>query len=198
MRKLLPILLASSLLLTGCDKDKSVATTVLENACPHFPGTVIYSLDKRILWVQTDVNGVSPDVAESIFKQACLQATKNFGPIKVNIQTELSFASKQLLIVGFRNMWVVWPVSRGLDAQGVPKDYKIVDEPTLTKWLQSKLGYPITPDRVSVITLEDAKNAPKGEPIATHTLAEYQVAAKAKQQQEINDYILKQKVDSTP
>jgi hypothetical protein len=167
------VLLLLCFSLTGC-KDQSEASAILPTAYQSFPGTEIYKADKRILWVQTQVDGISSSVADTMFKQACVEATKNFGKIKINIQLELSVDQKQVLIVGFKRFWVLWEVRNGVDYQGVPLNYKVMNLEMLKDWFTQHLGRIPTPDQIEVVTLQDVQNTPKGEPMQLQTLAQIQ------------------------
>src|SRR5581483_6209461 len=115
-----------SLTLTGC-KDEEVAPMVLPQFNNYFPDTTLYQVDKRFLWVQTHIDGISANAADLMFKQDCGQALtaiqqqseqKTFGLIKINnLPTALAIAGKQVLIVGFNQYWVVWVVRNGVDIQ---------------------------------------------------------------------------------
>jgi hypothetical protein len=171
--------------LTGC-KDQSESSAILPTACRSFPGTDIYKIDKRILWVQTNVDGVSSSVAETMFKQACAEATKNIGKIKINIQLELSVDQKQVLIIGFKRFWVLWDVRNGVDYQGVPLNYQVMNFDMLKGWFTQHLGRVPTPDQIEVVTLQDVQNTPKGEPMQLQTLAQ------------IQDMVTRQRLDQNP
>src|SRR5215831_10689548 len=54
-----PVLLLS-LVLCSCVEDKAVLTQIHE----YFPGSTLYKFDKRVLWIQTQVDGVSGRFAE--------------------------------------------------------------------------------------------------------------------------------------
>ncbi|HXL72143.1 MAG TPA: hypothetical protein VN963_00835 [bacterium] len=172
----------SGLTLTGC-KDEKVAPWVLPPFCDHFPDTTIYDFDKRILWIQTQVDGISSSTAETMFKEGCVQAENIKGIIKVKINSELTIAGKQVLIIGFNHYWVVWSVRNGVDYQGVPLNYQVMDYQTFHNWFTQKLGYMPTPDQIRVITLQNVQETPKGQPMQLQTLAEIQ-QQKSQQPQE--------------
>jgi hypothetical protein len=48
----------SSLTLAGC-KDEEVAPNVLPTFNEYFPDTTMYHVDKRFLWIQTHIDGIS-------------------------------------------------------------------------------------------------------------------------------------------
>lgn len=197
MTKLPFALILLCLSLTAC-KDQSEASAILPKACKSFPNTTIYKFDKRILWVQTKVDGISASVADTMFKQACQDASLNLGKIKINIQTELNFDGRQALIVGFRQFYVVWPVRNGVDLQVVPVGYQVMTGAMLSNWFTQHLGYCPTPAQIQVVTEQDAENTPKGEPMQTQTLAELQAAKRAKIVQQVQDYTKEQQLLQNP
>jgi hypothetical protein len=140
------------------------------------------------------VDGISSSVAETMFKQACAEATKNIGKIKINIQLELSVDQKQVLIVGFRRFWVLWEVRNGVDYQGVPLNYQVMNLDMLKDWFTRHLGHVPIPDQIEVVTLQDVKNTPKGEPMQLQTLAQIQ----QQQQAQLQDGITRQRLDQNP
>jgi hypothetical protein len=168
--------------LVGC-KDEEIAPMVLPKFADSFPDTTIYDIDKRILWIQTHVDGVSSSAADTMFKTACDQAKKNLGKVQFNVQFELNLAHKQVLIIGFNHFWVVWPVRNGVDYQGVPLNYKVMDYQMFRDWLTHSLGYMPTPDQIRVITLQDVQQTPKGQTMQLQTLAQLQ-QQKSQQPQE--------------
>lgn len=167
----------SSLTLAGC-KDEEVAPNVLPTFNEYFPDTTMYHVDKRFLWIQTHIDGISLSAADMIFKQDCTQATqaiqnKSFKLIK-NIQLGLSIAGKQVLIVGFNHFWVVWIVRNGVDYQGIPVNYQVMNYQQFSSWLTKVLGFMPTPDQIKVVTLENVQQTPKGQPLQAPTLAQLQ------------------------
>ncbi len=166
-----------SLTLTGC-KDEDVAPNVLPLFSNYFPDTTIYDFDKRFLWIQTHIDGISSSAADLMFKQDCDQANsaikkKSLGILK-NIHAGLIIAQKKVLIVGFNRFWVVWPVRNGVDYQGIPLNYQIMDYQMFRDWFTRSLGFFPTPNQIRVITLRDVQTTPKGQPMQLQTLAEIQ------------------------
>ncbi len=177
-----------SLTLAGC-KDAEVAPMVLPQFNQYFPATTLFQVDKRFLWVQTNIDGISAAAAELMFKQDCGQALpaiqqKSFGLIK-NLSTALSIAGKQVLIVGFKNYWVVWVVRNGIDTQGLPYNYQVLNYQQFSSWLIQVMGAVPTPDQIKVVTLENVQATPKGQPVIAPTLA--QVRQQVAQQPQVNN-----------
>lgn len=161
--------------LSGC-KDEEVAPMVLPQFNQYFPGSTIYEADKRFLWIQTNVDGISSSLADLMFKQDCGQALtaiqqKSFGLIK-NLPTALTIAGKQVLIIGFKNFWVVWVVRNGIDTQGNPYNYQVLNYEQFSNWLIQVLGAVPTPDQINVVTLDNIQSTPKGQPVISPSLAQ--------------------------
>ena len=177
---------------TAC-KDQSEAAAVLPTVCQYFPNSMIYKFDKRVLWIQTNVDGISSATAMEIFSDACQKAGKAIGQIKINAVEELQFDGRSILVIGFKKGIVACDLRGGGDANGVPRG-QVLNWQMANAWFTQHIGYIPTASQISVITLADVKNTPKGEPMQLKTLAEMQAEKREKQQQEINDYVLKEKV----
>lgn len=170
-----------SLTLTGC-KDEEVAPMVLPQFNNYFPNSTLYQVDKRFLWVQTRIDGISASAADLMFKQDCGQALaavqqqsaqKSFNLIKINsLVTALSIAGKQVLIVGFDHYWVVWVVRNGVDAQGIPINYSVLDYQQFNAWLTQVLGSMPTPEQIKVVSLPLLEHTPRGQIVQPPTLAQ--------------------------
>ncbi len=180
--------------LCGC-KDQSEASQILPCVCKDFPGSVIYKFDTRVLWIQTRADGISPELAGVIYQQACKEASEaapSLGQIKFNWVNELQFDGRSILVIGFKRIVVACDLRDGMDANGHPKG-EIMSFQQAPSWLTRHIGYAPADDKVMIVTLADAQNTPKGEPMNLRTLAEFRAEDKAKQQEELNDYFLKQK-----
>jgi hypothetical protein len=46
----------------------------------------IYKFDRRVLWIQTHVDGIGPQIAETMFQQGCQKAAFPIGRFKINIE----------------------------------------------------------------------------------------------------------------
>jgi hypothetical protein len=161
--------------LSGC-KDEEVAPKVLPQFNQYFPGTMMFDVDKRFLWIQTHIDGISASAADLMFKQDCAQSIPaiqkaSFGLIK-KIPLALSVAGKQALIVGFNHFWVVWVVRNGVDYQGIPVHYQVMNGQQFRSWLNTVLGFVPTPDQIKVVSLELVQQTPKGQPLQAPTLAQ--------------------------
>jgi hypothetical protein len=174
--------------LSGC-KDEEVAPKVLPQFNDYFPDTTMYEVDKRFLWIQTHIDGISGSAADLMFKQDCAQSIpaiqkNSFGLIK-NIPIALTFAGKQALIIGFNHFWVVWLVRNGVDSQGIPVNYQVMNYQQFNNWLTQVLGFMPTPDQIKVVSLQNVQQTPKGQVLQAPTLAQVRLQ-KNQQPQEID------------
>lgn len=177
-RSALTLILFSTLLglfLSGC-KDEEVAPMVLPQFNSYFPDTTLYQVDRRFLWVQTHIDGISASTVDMMFKMDCTQALqalqqKSFGFLN-NLPSALTIAGKQVLIVGFNHFWVVWVVRNGVDQQGIPANYSILTYPQFNSWLTQVIGVMPTPDQIKVVSLPLLQQTPKGQVVQAPTLAQ--------------------------
>jgi hypothetical protein len=161
--------------LSGCN-DVEEANNILPQFNNYFPNTTLYDVDKRILWIQTQIDGISASAAELMFQQDCQQSIpaiyKSSYGISKSIPVALSFDGKKVLIIGFKNFWVVWLVRNGVNAQGIPVNYQVLDYQQFGAWLTQALGAIPTPDQIKVVTLQNAQLTPKGQLLNAPTLAQ--------------------------
>jgi hypothetical protein len=165
----------SGLSLSGCN-DVEEANNVLPQFNNYFPNTTLYDVDKRFLWIQTRIDGIGASAAELMFQQDCQQSIpaiyKSSYGISKSIPVALTFDGKKVLIIGFKNFWVVWLVRNGVNAQGIPVNYQVLDYQQFSAWLTQVLGVIPTPDQIKVVTLQNAQLTPKGQLIQAPTLAQ--------------------------
>lgn len=167
--------------LSSC-KDQQEAAAVLPEICQYFPDSSIYKFDKRVLWIQTRVDGISGKVAAAIYTQACQQAAKSIGKIKINMATELQIDGRSILVIGFKNGCVACDLRNGVDTSGVPVG-TIMNWQQANVWFTQHIGYMPTPEQIFVVSLRDVQNTPKGQPMQLRTLAELQQQKKQLLQQ---------------
>jgi hypothetical protein len=102
---LLVVLLAGTL--SGCLDDHQLLSSVHE----YFPAAALYKFDGRVLWIQTQVDGVSPKFAEKTFLNFLQEANtsaaqKSFGII--DFADALAHDGYIFLVLGFKQGIVVW------------------------------------------------------------------------------------------
>lgn len=93
--------------LSGCVDDHTVLTQIHE----YFPGSTLYKFDKRVLWIQTQVDGVSGKFAEKTLNSFLQDADgaaeqKSFG--LVHFSDALAHDGYLYLVIGFRQGIIVW------------------------------------------------------------------------------------------
>jgi hypothetical protein len=109
---LMALLLAMTL--SGCLDDHQLLAQMHE----YFPGAALYKFDNRVLWIQTQVDGVSPKFGEQTFLHFLEEADsstqqKSFGTI--HFSDALAHDGYIYLVLGFKQGIVVWdrrPVAR--------------------------------------------------------------------------------------
>jgi hypothetical protein len=173
--------------LTAC-KDQSEAAAVLPQVCEYFPDSVIYKFDPRVLWIQTHVDGISGKTAAVIYSEACQKAARSIGQIRINIATELNFDGRSILVIGFKKGIVAWQISDGMDVTGVPR-FSVLSWSDAQTWLTRRIGYFPTSDKILVVTLDAARNTPKGQPMQLQTLAERQQILREKMQEQAEEIL---------
>jgi hypothetical protein len=139
-----PTLFLLAVLLTGtrsgCVDDHQLLSGVHE----YFPGAALYKFDNRVLWIQTEVDGVSPKFAEKTFLNFLDEANKStaqksFGII--NFSDALAHDGYVYLVLGFKQGMVVWdrrPVTQ--NGEKVTFHWNVTWEQAPT-WFVQHVGY---------------------------------------------------------
>ena len=185
MKKNLALVALLSMCLSSC-KDKDEARQILPDLNAAFPNSAIFKFDNRLLWIQTQVSGVSKITAEQLYIVACERATKNFGPVQINLQAELSIDNKQYFLVGISHIYIGWDVRNGVNARGVPMHALVMNEQEKIQWVRQRLGYYPSTDHIFVERLIDLQNTPNNQPIQLATLATLQKRKMEEVQQELD------------
>jgi hypothetical protein len=170
-------LFLTSLLLVGCNTNNEVAKAVLPQVCDSFPDSVLYRIDPRLLWVQTQVDGISAETALVMFRTACQEAPKKIGKLTIDITTEMNFAHKRFLVMSFKKFFVVWDVRDGLDARGIPRA-NVSGIQQANSWFSQHLGFTPAASQIFVVNLADVLNAQGDQPIQGRPLSEIQFERK--------------------
>lgn len=141
-----------SLILCGCVDDHQLLAQMHE----YFPGAALYKFDRRVLWIQTQVDGISPKFAEETFlhfldesNKAALQ--KSFGI--VNFSDALAHDGYVYLVLGFRQGIVVWdrrPVP-GVNGLATTYHWNMTWEQA-PSWFVAHLGYYPQKDQITVVS----------------------------------------------
>ena len=151
VRRALPFLVALvCLTFSGCVDDHQLLTQVHE----YFPGAALYKFDKRVLWIQTEVDGISPKFAEQTFLHFLEEANssalqKSFGI--VNFSTALGHDGYVFLVLGFKAGIVVWD-RRTVMQNGAPVTlhWNLASEEA-PAWFVQHLGYYPQQDQIVIV-----------------------------------------------
>ena len=135
---LLLVLLTGTL--SGCLDDHQLLAQVHE----YFPGAALYKFDGRVLWIQTQVDGVSPKFAEQTFLHFLEEADtstvqKSLGII--HFSDALAHDGYVYLVLGFKQGIVVWdrrPVSQNGSTVTLHWNMSWQQAPT---WFVQHIGY---------------------------------------------------------
>ena len=147
----IPLLLLSlTAVLSGCVDDHQLLAQMHE----YFPGAALYKFDKRVLWIQTEVDGVSPKFAEQTFLHFLDEADtaavkKSFGII--HFSDALAHDGYVYLILGFKQGMVVWDRRPALqNGQTVTFHWNMTWEQAPT-WFVEHVGYFPTKEQIVVV-----------------------------------------------
>jgi hypothetical protein len=148
---ILLVALLTSVALSGCVDDHQLLAQVHE----YFPGAALYKFDRRILWIQTQVDGISPKFAEETFlhfleesDKAALQ--KSLGI--VHFSDALAHDGYIYLVLGFRQGVVVWDRRPVIGPNGLQTTYHWnMSQDQAPAWFVQHLGYYPQPDQIVVV-----------------------------------------------
>ncbi len=139
-----PAIFLLALVMTGgtrsCVDEHGLLTQVHE----YFPGAQLFKFDNRVLWIQTEVDGVSPKFAEKTFlvflqEANTAAAQKSFGII--NFSDALAHDGYVYLVFGFKQGAVAWdrrPVTQ--NGQQVTLHWNLTWQEA-PNWFRQHIGY---------------------------------------------------------
>jgi hypothetical protein len=151
-RRLALLVLLVLLTVSGCVDDHQLLTQVHE----YFPGAALYKFDKRVLWIQTQVEGVTPKFGEETFLHFLEEANnstkqKSFGII--NFSDALAHDGYIFLVLGFKQGIVVWDRRNVLGPNGLPTTYHWnLSWQQAPAWFTQHLGYYPQKDQITVVS----------------------------------------------
>ena len=130
-----------SIVLSGCVDDHQLLSQVQD----YFPGAELYKFDRRVIWIQTQVDGISPKFAEKTLQEFLQQADSTAQHESLGIvhfSDALAHDGVIYLVLGFRSGIVVW------DRRAVPgpNGFPVTHDWNLTwdqapAWFVEHLGY---------------------------------------------------------
>ena len=133
--------------LTGCDDQKMV----LPKVCEYFPGSVLYHFDKRVLWVQTQVDGISAKTATIIYEDFCQKFENPVGKLRMPLATTLKLDGHRIFVVGFRRGIVAYDIQNGVDPVSKIPRFQILDWQHEPEWFIAHLGY--APEKSQIVVV---------------------------------------------
>lgn len=120
------LVLFFALTLTGCDMTDQA---VLQAVHQYFPTAKIFRFDKRVLWIQANVTGISPQFATKTFS-AFLQEPQ-IGQLRMG----MNFSGQRFFVLSFNpNAAIVWD-------QSGSGNYWTLDWAQLNNFWQQSFGY---------------------------------------------------------
>ena len=145
------VVLLCSFALCGCVDDHAILTQVHE----YFPGASIYKFDKRVLWIQTDVGGVSGKFAEKTLTSFLHDADgtamqKSFG--LVHFSQALAHDGYIYLVIGFQNGIIVWDRRPVTEPNGLRATQRwVLKWDSAPDWFTQHIGYYPTKEQIVIV-----------------------------------------------
>lgn len=141
-----------SVSLSGCVDDHELLRRVHE----YFPGATLYKFDERVLWIQTQVDGVSGKFAEKTL-MSFLQESENAATQKsfgiVHFSDALAYDGYVYLVLGFRQGIVVWDRRTVVGRDGLPTTlHWVMNWQQAPGWFTRHLGYYPQKDQISIVS----------------------------------------------
>ena len=146
---LLAVVLSFSL--CGCVDDHAILTQIHE----YFPGSTLYKFDKRVLWIQTQVDGVSGKFAEKTLNSFLQDAEgaaeqKSFG--LVHFSDALAHDGYIYLVIGFRRGIIVWDRRPATGPNGLPTTYHwVLTWEQAPQWFTQHIGYYPQKEQIAIV-----------------------------------------------
>jgi hypothetical protein len=146
------ILLLLCLSISGCVEDNAVLTQIHE----YFPGSTLFKFDRRVLWIQTQVDGVSGKFAEKTIDSFLQDADgaaekKSFG--LVHFSDALAHDGIVYLVIGFRRGIIVWDRRRVTGPNGLPTTYHwVLNWEQAPAWFTQHIGYYPQKEQITIVS----------------------------------------------
>ncbi len=134
----------------GCVDDHSLLKQVNE----YFPGATLHKFDPRVLWIQTQVDGISPKFAEKTFDTFLTEMDskaqqKSLG--FVHLADALARDGYVFLVLGFRQGIVVW--DRRVNLRWT------LTWPQARAWFTEHLGYYPEQGQIEIVRESETSSA---------------------------------------
>jgi hypothetical protein len=150
--RLLLLLFLLTVSVSGCVDDHAILTQIHE----FFPGSTLYKFDKRVLWIQTQVDGVSGKFAEKTLNSFLQDAEgaaeqKSFG--LVHFSDALAHDGYVYLVIGFRRGIIVWDRRPVVSPNGLPTTlHWVMDWQKAPAWFTEHIGYYPQKDQITIVS----------------------------------------------
>lgn len=145
------VIVLLTLAFSGCVDDHQLLAQVHE----YFPGAQLYKFDNRVLWIQTQVDGVTPKFAEQTFLHFVQEADtsamqKSFGI--VHFSDALAHDGYIYLVLGFRQGVEIWDRRTVVGPNGTPTTlhWNLTNEQAPI-WFTQHLGYVPQPSQIVIV-----------------------------------------------
>jgi hypothetical protein len=135
----------------GCVDDRAVLTQTHE----FFPGSTLYKFDNRVLWIQTEVDGVSGKFAEKTLETFLQDAEgttekKSFG--LAHFSDLLAHDGYVYLVIGFKKGIIVWDRRKVAGPNGLPTTYHwVLNWEQAPGWFTEHIGYYPQKEQITVV-----------------------------------------------
>ncbi len=145
------VLLFFFLSISGCVDDHAVLTQIHE----YFPGSTLYKFDKRVFWIQTQVDGVSGKFAEKTLDSFLQDADgaaekKSFGLVRFS--DALAHDGCIYLVIGFRKGIVVWDRRKIAGPNGLPTTrHWVLNWEQAPEWFTQHIGYYPQKEKITIV-----------------------------------------------
>jgi hypothetical protein len=144
-------LLLFCLFAKGCVDDHAVLTQMHE----YFPSSTLYKFDKRVLWIQTQVDGISGKFAEetleTFLKRSEETAVKESGGL-VHFSDALAHDGYVYLVIGFKKGIIVWDRRKVAGPSGLPTTYHwVLSWEQAPGWFTERIGYYPQQEQITIV-----------------------------------------------
>lgn len=149
--------------LSGCVDDHKLLTQVHE----YFPGAMLYKFDPHVLWIQTEVDGISRKFAEKTFDTFLIEMESQAQQQSlgfVHLSDALGHDGYVFLVLGFRQGIVVW--DRRVNLRWT------LARPQARAWFTEHLGYYPEEGQIEIVRESETSivNQERANPASARTL----------------------------
>jgi hypothetical protein len=134
----------------GCVPDQDILAQVNQ----YFPGSTLLKFDKRVLWIQTKVDGVGPKFTEMALNNFLAQADtlaeqKSLG--LVHFTDAFAHDGYIYLVIGFQHGIIIWD-RRVVVENGVPSTlHWVMAFDQAPAWFTEHIGYYPRREQITIV-----------------------------------------------